>query len=224
MQAVSPHIGFVQLIVIEDKTNIRLSVTKAPDKKGVLRYQYDVVRAIGEGNEASTPVPMPYWGRIVESSQAASLSKSVCLPLYPSDPDSFPTMYIDGSPFQNLERSESCIAWLIKPLPKPKEDKQEEDSHEQDNFKRRKKALQEEERKSKLPVPTHYVTYNTKFTVSVFINNAQVDVEYTRPTLVEMKTNTDKTKLFRKLFDWDDVALDKPSSSKPSKVTNFALM
>ena len=91
---------------------------EATKKKPDASAQVQVTRA--EVSNRTPIEPLSYWGRVVDGTLAPFVKPSCLLPLKPAEQNA-PDLYIDGTKYLNLKRSESCVAWHISVVPKPKE-------------------------------------------------------------------------------------------------------
>jgi hypothetical protein len=147
------------------------------------------------------------------------MAKSSVMPLVPTDPERWPRLFLDGGLVSKVDKSDSCLAWMVKPLPteKTKDEKKDEGQtgFEMSDYKRRRLELQEEERKAKAPVATHKVMYKHTISVALKINGEDAVASYGRPTLVDNAAfDVMDKKLYREVFWWDAEELVKIKKSK----------
>eukprot|EP00959_Pyramimonas_sp_CCMP1952_P139159 2913001-Pyramimonas_sp.AAC.1 len=56
---------------------------------------------------------MHYWGKVVTYESAFCVKRDLLLPLE-SDTVGAPRLYLDGTPYENVEKSDFCAAWLVR--------------------------------------------------------------------------------------------------------------
>jgi hypothetical protein len=99
-------------------TPIKLKVGKVGNAK------MDVHRTELANKQLRKNVMLPFWGKIICGDAALTMNKALCLPLGDNNGDG-PSLYIDGSA-NNINRSDGCVAWMIPPLPPPRQEKKVE--------------------------------------------------------------------------------------------------
>ena len=107
-----------------DGMNLVVVQCEVTDKKGVVKNNLQLSRTVpyevpGGGNPSAPK--LCFWGRVIDGVAAATASRLALLPLEPKNAETFPRLFVDGSSVMNMERSDYCAAWSIKPLPIPKE-------------------------------------------------------------------------------------------------------
>ena len=169
--------------------NIRLCFKKATNKGGKETTELTGMQRADVCS--ATKLALPYWGRVVDAKVASSLPRSMILPLKPLSPDS-PMLYLDGSQCCNVKKSDACLAWIVKTLPKPKKVEPKSGpetaivvAEKTSDFKRRKKELLEEERAAKLPVATHKIIWEPFVIKTAKPDGDCIAHSYARPVLVD---------------------------------------
>ena len=59
---------------------------------------------------------LPYFGRVIDERAAASATKQLLLPLTPPGHPKSPQLFLDGSGNANIQKSDVCVLWLVKPI------------------------------------------------------------------------------------------------------------
>ena len=108
-------------------TNIGLRTTepkftpckrKACDEPAPTVKQWEVVR-FGQGS-----CKVPFWGKGVDQSGALHLNRATSIFLGDGGNDLGPRLWLDGSSYMNVHRSDICPWWLVQPLIPPKDKKE----------------------------------------------------------------------------------------------------
>ena len=120
---------------------------------------------------------LDFWGRCVDAATAANTQRHLVMPItckegeYPHNAYGDLEIYLVGSECVNSQRSDACLAYLIKPIQfkKTMEGFQDENldqaaavphrESQQYRVKRQKILVKVEEKKAKLPSITHEVQY-----------------------------------------------------------------
>ena len=80
--------------------------------------QWEVVR-FGQGS-----CKVPFWGKVVDQSGALHLNRATSIFLGDGGNDLGPRLWLDGSSYMNVHRSDVCPWWLVQPLIPPKDKKE----------------------------------------------------------------------------------------------------
>ena len=142
--------------------------------------QWEVVR-FGQGS-----CKVPFWGRVVDQSGALHLNRATSIFLGDGGNDLGPRLWLDGSSYMNVHRSDVCPWWLVQPLIPPK-DKKEKGLAADPADDGAGAEEQEKKTEKNAKVPTHKLEYHP-FTVTIDISacdGGKLSLIYMAPYLVD---------------------------------------
>ena len=145
------------------------------EKPGNAKEKFELVRHV-EGKPSKDIIfELDFWGRCVDATTAATIQRHLVLPiyckegLYPHSAYGDLELYLAGDQCGNTQRSDACLAYMIKPIAADKTQEGfteevvpiEADVRESaaDKIKRQKLMMRNEEKKLKLPTITHRIEY-----------------------------------------------------------------
>ena len=153
---------------------------KAGDEPAPTVKQWEVVR-FGQGS-----CKVPFWGKVVDQSGALHLNRATSIFLGDGGNDLGPRLWLDGSSYMNVHRSDICPWWLVQPLIPPK-DKKEKGLAADPADDGAGAEEQEKKTEKNAKVPTHKLEYHP-FTVTIDISacdGGKLSLIYMAPYLVD---------------------------------------
>ena len=129
---------------------------------------------------------VPFWGKVVDQSGALHLYRATSIFLGDGGNDLGPRLWLDGSSYMNVHRSDVCPWWLVQPLIPPK-DKKEKGLAADPADDGAGAEEQEKKTEKNAKVPTHKLEYHP-FTVTIDISacdGGKLSLIYMAPYLVD---------------------------------------
>ena len=194
---------------LRDEAALKRGNGSAIKPKTTPKESFMIVR-VGDGG-----FECPFWGRVIVETAAANVSRANIMPLIPRNDDDdglvLPRLYIDGSAFLNGNRSNACLPFLIKKLP----DVKPEDPIPADTpaFKKRRLEIAAEERRTKVPIATHFVEFRD-VSVNVCLGTETKCVTYGMPIMKSFPGAALDKKCYREKIAFDDATLNQAPKVK----------